>query len=83
MMNASACLRCKSEKIVPRVRVKAGGAYGPELVDITAVIYEDPDAMFFKNTHRGQLYARVCGECGHAELFVENPQEFYEVYQNR
>jgi hypothetical protein len=82
MITASACIRCKSEKVVPRVRVKAGGPNGPELVDITAVIYENPDAMVFTYPHRGSLYARICGECGHAEMFVENPQEFYEVYKN-
>jgi hypothetical protein len=83
MINTSACIRCKSEKIVPRVRVKGGGPYGPELGDITAAIYENPDAMLFKYSHQGSLYAQICGECGHAELFLENPQEFYDVYKNK
>ena len=81
MVNNSVCSRCASEKIVPRVRVKGGGPYGPELGDITAVTYENPDAMVFKYSHQGSLYARICGDCGYAEMFVENPEEFYEVYK--
>ena len=83
MTNTSTCPKCQSEKIVPRVRVKSGGPYGPELGDITAVIYENLDAMVFKYSHQGSLYARICGECGYTELFVENPGEFYEVYRTK
>lgn len=51
--------------------------------DLTLVIYENPDALIFKGSHEGTLYARVCGECGYTELFLDNPRELYEIYQNR
>ena len=82
MVNTSACLRCNSENIVQRVRVKVGVPYGPDIGGISAVIYENPDAMVFKQSHESSLYARICGECGHAELFVENPKELYEGFIN-
>jgi predicted acyl esterase len=46
------------------------------------VIYEKPDALIFKGMHEGALYARVCGECGYAELFLDNPQYLYAVYKS-
>ena len=82
MVNTSACPRCNSEKVVPRVRVKVGAPYGGDIGGISAATYENPEAMVFRHSHESSLYARVCGECGHAELFVENPKELYEGFIN-
>ena len=49
---------------------------------MSVVSYEDPNALVFKGAKRTALYARVCGECGYAELYVENPREVYELYRN-
>jgi hypothetical protein len=49
---------------------------------LTLVVYENPDALLFKGSNEGTLQARVCGECGYLELFLENPSELYETYRN-
>ena len=80
MVNTSACPSCNSEKVMPRVLVRIGAPYGGDICGIKAVIYENPEAMVLKCAHESSLYARICGECGHAELFVENPTELYEAF---
>ncbi len=76
------CPKCKSEKVVPQARVMDRGHYSGDAGNLTLVVYENPEALIFKGTHEGALYARVCGECGYTELFLENPEELYEIYQN-
>jgi hypothetical protein len=44
-------------------------------------IYGNPNALLFKDRLYSELRAEVCGECGHTELRVVNPREFYEKYQ--
>jgi hypothetical protein len=51
-----------------------GGVYGS---DDHAVTFDlNPHAAIFKSTISARVLARVCGECGHIALFVENPAEF-------
>jgi predicted nucleic-acid-binding Zn-ribbon protein len=82
MTDITACSKCKSEKIVPTARVMDRGHYSGDAGNLTLVIYEKPDALIFKGSHKGALSARVCGECGYTELFLDNPRELYEIYQN-
>ncbi|MBS1830171.1 MAG: hypothetical protein JST93_33025 [Acidobacteria bacterium] len=77
----SQCFKCKSEKIIPQVRVMDRGHYSGDAGDLSVVSYEDPDALVFKGAKRSSLYARICGECGYAELYVENPRELYARYE--
>ena len=73
------CLKCNSEKIVPNVRILDRSHHYTER-DLTAVFYEDPDALIFSGPHEGSLYAQVCGECGYTEMYLEDPQDFYAAY---
>jgi hypothetical protein len=47
----------------------------------------NPRALFFKDAVRGALYAAICGDCGFAEIYLDNPEKFYQAYlagqQNR
>lgn len=56
------------------------GHYSGDAGDLNLVVYANPDAMIFKGGLNSSLYARVCGDCGYTELFVENPAELYDVY---
>ncbi len=76
------CPKCKSEKIVPRVRIMDRGHGSTDSGDLSVVTYEDPDALIFKGKQRSALFARICGDCGYTELFVENPREIYERYRH-
>lgn len=80
MADTATCSKCQSEKIMPRVRVEVGAAYA-SVGGVIAVVDENPEAMLMKGSHEGAMYARLCGECGFAEFFVENPRELYEVYK--
>jgi hypothetical protein len=42
--------------------------------------YRRPDAMFLKGTEWQSVFANVCGQCGHVELFVRKPAELYDAY---
>lgn len=80
-METSRCVKCQSEKIIPQVRVMDRGHYSGDAGDLSVVSYEDPNALVFKGAKRSAMFARVCGECGYAELYVENPRELYDRYQ--
>jgi len=41
----------------------------------------NPDALIFKDTRKGTLSAKVCGQCGQVDLPVKNPRELWEIYQ--
>ncbi|HYP53492.1 MAG TPA: hypothetical protein VEQ42_08120 [Pyrinomonadaceae bacterium] len=76
------CPKCESQEIIPGVRIldrtEAGNMAAS---DLTAVVYENPDALLFKGGHHSELRARVCGACGYAELFVTYPEELLAAYR--
>ena len=49
--------------------------------ELYVVLQENPEAVIFKEWHIGKLSARVCGECGYTEFYVDNPEYLYEVYK--
>jgi predicted nucleic-acid-binding Zn-ribbon protein len=82
MATRTTCSKCQSTKIIPEVYIRD---YSPHVgnTQLSVEIYEDPNALIFKGRHEGALNARVCGDCGYTELYVENPQELYSIYLNR
>jgi ribosomal protein S27AE len=78
----NACAKCGSERIVPSARILDRLHHSGAAGNLTLVVYESPDALIFKGAHDSDLFARVCGDCGYTELFVENPADLYEVYVN-
>jgi hypothetical protein len=73
------CVRCRSDKVIPQARIidKMGHA-----IRLGVRVYENPEALMFKGAHFGELRARICGDCGHVEIFVENPGELYSTYRD-
>ena len=69
-----ACLRCGSTNILPDGSVRSQGSV---LVDVPT----NPAARILKGVHLKQLHARICGSCGHAELFIEGARELWDKYQ--
>jgi hypothetical protein len=80
MAEVLVCAKCQSEKIIPSARVMDRGDYSADAGNLTLVVDENPEALVFKGSHKSELYARVCGDCGFSELYVEDPQELYQVY---
>jgi hypothetical protein len=80
------CSRCGAAKVMEDVRVNtdlpgAGGRGAGGRVPVVAYVQKDPDAWVFKGTVFGVLRARVCGGCGHTELYTTNFEELYAAYQ--
>ena len=71
----SNCSKCQSEKVIPDVRIRDGGS-----LLLSVDVYDHPEALVFKGAHSRTLQSQVCGDCGHVESYVENPQELYEIY---
>ncbi len=63
------CMRCGSKDIVRDVRVVDRGE-GNSKTDLKLEVYENPDALIFKGTHKARLSADVCADCGFAMLSV-------------
>ncbi|MBL8218726.1 MAG: hypothetical protein JNL62_05835 [Bryobacterales bacterium] len=80
-MDTLQCAKCKSEKMIPRVRVMDRGQGNSDAGDLSVVTYKSPSAFFFQGAEKMSLYARICGECGYTELFAEYPDDLYERYR--
>jgi hypothetical protein len=74
------CARCGSARVVPRAAIwdRTGDAGSYEL---QAYVYANPSALVFRGAVYATLYARVCGRCGHAELFADGAEGLYEAYK--
>jgi hypothetical protein len=79
MARVENCAKCQSSKVIPNARVIDRADYNQN-TDLTVHVYENPEAMIFKGTHAGKLSARICGDCGYVETYIENPQELYAAY---
>ena len=77
------CAKCGSDRVVPRARVMDRGDYNADSGDLSAVVYANPSARFFKGSQRHELSARICGSCGYTELYLTDPSGFYETYRKQ
>ncbi len=69
-----ACLRCGSTNILPDGPVHSQFKI---LVDVPT----NPAARILKGIRSKYLRARICGRCGHAELFIQGAPELWEKYE--
>lgn len=74
------CVRCNSSRVVPRATIwdsdhDIGGRPLQVYVDAK------PHALLFRGTTYATLYARVCADCGHTELFADGAEELYRAYR--
>jgi hypothetical protein len=75
------CERCGSSKVIPRVPLWDHVGYASSaVVEQHVWVAGSPQAWLMKDWAIGSLQARICGECGHVELVVENYQELYAKY---
>jgi hypothetical protein len=71
------CPKCGSREVIPDARIMARG-YN---LEIQVEVYESPNALIFKGTHARTLRASICGQCGHAELYVRKPAGLLVAYK--
>ncbi|HYM22660.1 MAG TPA: hypothetical protein VEU08_05615 [Vicinamibacterales bacterium] len=73
------CMKCGSERVVPRARVIDRG--NASVTDSVRVgVARNPDAILFKDYEVANLNARVCGDCGHVELFVDEGLSMFQAF---
>jgi len=72
------CARCGSHKMMEDVRLRTDVN---DSVGLVALVHTDPSALLLKGAVRGHLRARVCGGCGHTEIYTQNFEQLYEAYQ--
>ena len=74
------CPRCGSTKLIHDVTTadQGQGSDGK----LNAVVFGNPQALFFKNRLFGEIRADICGSCGHIEFRVANASELYNHYQD-
>ncbi len=69
-----ACLRCGSTNILPDGHVHSQ-------FPVSVEVPTNPAALKLKGTRSKYLRSRICGSCGHVELFVEGAPELWDKYQ--
>jgi len=80
MNSRTTCSKCGSDKVVPRARVIDRGDHHSESGNVRVGVARKPQALMFKGLERTDIWARVCGECGYTELFVEDARSIYQAY---
>lgn len=73
------CEKCGSEKIIPDVMLVDQGQGSDGALKV--VVFGNPEALLFKDRRYGKVQADICGECGHVELRVINPEELLRHYR--
>ena len=72
------CARCGSVRVVPAAVVEQYSSGTDPAIHVT--VAGKPDALIFRKTAHEPLLARVCGDCGHVELFVRDGAKLFERY---
>ena len=75
----SRCPKCDSEQVIPSVRIVDQSYLNS--FDLAVEVRGNPEALIFKDSHKGLLKAAICGSCGHVQLSVVNPKELWRVYR--
>ena len=75
---ADPCRRCGSTNVIPDALLGDPGQLSDGRLKVH--VMGNPGALFFKNFMRSELRAAICGECGHVELSISNPNALYEHY---
>ncbi len=80
MPESLTCARCGSEHVVPDARLIDRDAHGSR-PKAEVGVFAKPEAKLFKGEARTGVLAEVCADCGHIELYAEDPQPLWDAYQ--
>ena len=81
-MSSVECRLCGSAKVVPRTTVKAEGLVVHPSHRLVVAVQGRRGGILDGQEATREMTASVCAECGHVELFAEDPEYLYEVYRN-
>jgi hypothetical protein len=80
-MRKGICPKCGSADVIENSRLDITSSGGGETLCVT--VQKNPDAVLFKGAVSSKLRAWVCGACGLAELYVNNPQKLLEAFRQQ
>jgi hypothetical protein len=76
------CTKCGSDKVVPRATIWDRLNRQGSRESLTACVFSSPEALsVFKGPAYAALFARICADCGYAELYAEGAERLYQAYQ--
>lgn len=76
------CSRCGSNNVMQNVEVLDRDHGGTQ--ELSVQVNKNPLALIFRGRTYGTLRAEICSQCGHAELYVADPQQLaalWDAYQ--
>lgn len=73
------CSKCGSNEVLTDIPVVSTIDKNIGVADVSALAFNKPDARIFKGPVTHRFLARVCGSCGFAEFYVEDPKGFMAV----
>jgi hypothetical protein len=63
------CSSCGAEEVIDGLFLTTPSEHGAEM-SARVIKYKNPEALLFKGKIEIPLATRVCGRCGHVQLFV-------------
>lgn len=75
------CPLCGSSKIIPDLQVEDGESYPSRFHRVH--VDRHPKAMLMRDPVESRLLVSVCGSCGFASLFAEDPELLYMAYMQQ
>jgi hypothetical protein len=69
------CSKCGSTEILCDVPI-VSNVDNFSAVPVSGLAYRKPEARVFRGPAPHRLLARICGACGFAELYLEDPKGF-------
>lgn len=74
------CPKCGTDDVIPNLRVIDGHDGTQKSLEL--VIERREDATELSEPTVGELFANVCGRCGHTDFRVNNPTELLAAYRS-
>ena len=74
------CVKCDSTHVIPSARVIDRGDLNGTSMNLLVGVARKPEAFLFKGEEIAEVRARVCGDCGHVELFTRSARSLYRAY---
>jgi hypothetical protein len=81
MTSTSRCARCKSDRIIPRVKLIERQDYNMR-GSLRAGVEGTPSGWIFKGLVEVDLQADICGACGFADIYAAEPDALWSAYQD-
>jgi len=83
-MKTGTCPKCSSKEIMADVKVRDVGSSGPYPLRVEI---EEPEPLkhsflWTPQTATGDIRAWICSQCGFTELYTNNLEELYKIYQS-